>query len=227
MMGIDWVIDRIPGVRRINFSLKSNNKKIAVLAEPVFLGLILGILLSAIGGYAWRDCLATGMTMAGVMFLLPRMVKILMEGLAIISNGMQEFLSKRFPGRKINLGMDMAVMLGDSEIISLALIMTPITLLLAVVLPGNTLLPFTDLPALTYFVTAPVVAARRNSFRSLLLSVIMITIMLYIATDLAPYFTTVGQSSGLVDGSMRSVSALSGGGEMIAWVMIKIISLFT
>lgn len=126
----------------------------------------------------------------------------------------------------MNIGMDLAVLLGDKEVITMAMIMVPITLVLAIILPYNKLLPFTDLPAMTYFMVAPVMAGKRNSFRSLLIGVIVICGMLFIATDLAPLFTQVGTSSGLIDAGSGSVSALSGGGEVLAWIVIKILSVF-
>ena len=55
---------------------------------------------------------------------------------------------------------------------------------------------------------------------------IVICGMLFIATDLAPLFTQVGTSSGLIDAGSGSVSALSGGGEVLAWIVIKILSVF-
>ncbi|MDT2659789.1 PTS transporter subunit IIC [Enterococcus hulanensis] len=224
---IDKLLDKIPGINKIKFSLSSLNPKIAFLGEPLFLGFILGFILPLISNLGIETALSTGVGMASVMFILPRMVKILMEGLSPLSTAAQEYMSKKFPGRKINIGMDLAVLLGDKEIITLSMLMVPITLLLAVVLPGNKVLPFTDLPALTYFMTAPVIAAKRNSFRSLLIGIIVIISMLYIATDLAPLFTSIGHSSGLVDADATSVSALSSGGEVIAWIIVKIVSLFS
>lgn len=224
---IDQLLDHIPGLNKIKFSLNSLNPQIAFLGEPIFLGFILGFVLPLISNLGLETALATGVGMASVMFILPRMVKILMEGLSPLSTAAQEFMSKKFPGRKINIGMDLAVLLGDKEIITMSMLMVPITLFLAVILPGNKVLPFTDLPALTYFMTAPVIAAKRNSFRSLVLGILVIISMLYIATDLAPLFTSIGHSSGLVDADAASVSALSSGGELIAWIIVKIVSLFS
>ena len=225
-MGIDKLIEKIPGINKVHFSLTKLNPKISFLGEPIFLGFILGFILTLISGQGWEAALMSGVGMGAVMFLLPRMVKILMEGLSPLSNAAQSFMSKKFPGRKVNIGMDMAILLGDKEIITIAMVMVPITLILAVILPGNKLLPFTDLPSLTYFMAPAVLAARRNSFRSLVIGIIVIIGMLYIATDLAPLFTSVGQARGLVETGSQSVSALSGGGEFIAWVIVKITSLF-
>lgn len=222
LMGIDWVIEKIPGINKISFSLTKSKSKMSFLTEPMFLGFILGFILSMLSGLGWEAALTGGVSMAAVMFILPRMVKILMEGLSPLSGAAQEFMSKKFPGRKINIGMDMAILLGDSEVISVAMIMVPITMMLAVILPGNVVLPFTDLAALTYFMVAPVMAGRRNSFRTLIYAIITISIYLLIASNFAPLFTQVGHSSGLIENSIQSVSALSAGGEWIGWLLTKI-----
>ncbi len=226
MMGIDWLLDKVPGLNKINFSLTKTKSGLSFLTEPMFLGFVLGFVLSIISGLGWEAALTSGVSMAAVMFILPRMVKILMEGLSPLSGAAQEFMSKKFPGRKINIGMDMAILLGDSEVISAAMIMVPITMLLAVVLPGNVLLPFTDLASLTYFMVAPVMAAKRNSFRTLIYAVITISIYLLIASNFAPLFTQVGHDSGLIKESIQSVSALSAGGEWIGWLLTKIAQIF-
>ncbi|MBR3228392.1 MAG: hypothetical protein IKF68_07610 [Erysipelotrichaceae bacterium] len=223
--GIDWILDHIPGVNKINVNFGETNKKWSFLTEPIFLGFILGFVLSLICGVDWQSALTAGVGMAAVMFVLPRMVKILMEGLSPISNAAQEFLSEKFPGRHLNIGMDMAVVLGDRDIITMAMIMVPVTILLSMVLPFNRMLPFTDLPAMTYFMVAPVMAGKRNSFRTIIIAVIYISFQLFVATNLAPLFTSVAMGSGLIDASSGMVSALSGGGELIAWIQIKIIQL--
>ena len=83
--GIDWVIDHIPGVRKINFNLKSIPSKVSFLAEPIMIGFLIGGGLALLARYDWDQCLNVGMTMAAAMFLLPRMISILMEGLSPIA----------------------------------------------------------------------------------------------------------------------------------------------
>ncbi|BES66571.1 PTS galactitol transporter subunit IIC [Gottschalkiaceae bacterium SANA] len=224
---IDKLIDKIPGLNKINFNLKNTNSKYSFFAEPMILGLILGTGLGFLSGYGWDKAIVTGVNMAGIMLILPRMVKILMEGLTPIANGAQEFMNARFPGRQVNIGMDFAIMLGDSEVITTALILTPVTLLIAMVLPGNRLLPFMDLPALPYFITAAVLAAKRNSFRAILISTIMIIAILLIATDMAPLVTEIGKASGLVEPGVQSASSMSMGIELIGWVVTKFFGIFS
>ena len=66
------------------------------------IGLLLGAGIGALAGYGVGDIINIGISMAAVMILMPRMVKILMEGLMPVSESAREWLAKRF-GDKRNL----------------------------------------------------------------------------------------------------------------------------
>ena len=110
---LNWVMDRIPGINRIEISTETIEKRFGVFGEPVVLGLIIGLVLGLIGYYNAGDfgtvlskVLGTGMTLAAVMLLLPRMVKVLMEGLLPVSDAAQEFVRKRTGDRELLVGLD-------------------------------------------------------------------------------------------------------------------------
>ena len=100
-----------------------------------------GIVLGLIAKYDIKDSLNLGMSMAGVMFLMPRMVRILMEGLIPVSEAAKKFMQKRFAGNEFYIGLDSAVAIGHPSAIATALILVPITILLALIVPGNRVLP--------------------------------------------------------------------------------------
>ena len=225
-LGIDWIIDHIPGINKIRFSLGSTNEKYAFLTNPILLGFMLGLVLSLICGVDWQNSLRAGIGMGAVMFILPKMVSILIEGISPVSKAAQEFLSERFPGRHLNIGMDLAIAIGDKDVITMGMIMIPVTILLSMVLPFNRMLPFMDLPSMPYTMVAPVIASRRNSFRAFIIATVVIALQLYIATDLAPIFTSVAAASGLVDAGSGMVCSLACGGNLIGWIQIKIIQIF-
>lgn len=105
------------------------------------MGLILGIAIGILAGYDVGAVAQLGMSMGAVMFLMPRMVKILMEGLIPISESAREFMKSRFKGRELYIGLDAALSIGHPANISTGLILVPITLFLAVIIPGNKVLP--------------------------------------------------------------------------------------
>ncbi|MBR7336851.1 PTS galactitol transporter subunit IIC, partial [Klebsiella pneumoniae] len=76
----DKIIDKIPGVNRIHIDPENVQKKMGIFGEPMMVGTILGVLLGIIAGYDFKHILLLGISIGGVMFILPRMVRILMEG---------------------------------------------------------------------------------------------------------------------------------------------------
>ncbi len=86
----NWLIDLIPGVKNWKVDPDTIQKRFGVFGEPVILGLVIGLILGAMGYYnaeqAAVKILQTGMNLAAVMLLLPRMVQILMEGLIPFSD---------------------------------------------------------------------------------------------------------------------------------------------
>src|SRR5699024_5046570 len=137
-------------------------------------------------------------SLAAAMFLLPRMVAILMEGLMPISEAAREFVQKRFPGRSFYIGLDSAVAIGQPSVIATSLILVPVTLLMAVVLApaGNRVLPLVDLATIPFIVAVMVPIFRGNIVRSVIGGAVLIGGGLFIATWIAPVFTQVAVDSG-------------------------------
>ncbi|WP_373895455.1 galactitol-specific PTS transporter subunit IIC [Virgibacillus sp. CBA3643] len=221
------LLQKVPGVKNWNADPDTIQKRFGVFGESMFIGLILGAAIGALAGYNIGEIIEIGMSMAAVMVLMPRMVKILMEGLMPVSESAREWLNKRFGDREIHIGLDAAVLLGHPAVISTALILVPITVLLAVILPGNALLPFGDLASIPFIVAFIVGAARGNIIHSVIVGTVMITISLYLATDVAPIFTQMAETAEiqLPEGSTQ-VSAIDQGGNLVHWVIFKVFSLF-
>lgn len=223
IMGLDKVYDKIPGIRKIKLDGETIQQKLGIFGEPITLGLILGAGLGALAGYDFAAIIGLAVNMAAVMFLLPRMVKILMEGLLPLSDDAKKFLAKRFPGRELNIGLDAAVGTGSPMVVAAALIMIPVTLFLAFVLPGNQLLPLVDLASLPFFMIWPVVAHKGNLFRALISGSFMMIAMLYIGTALAPTATAIAQSTQFAfpEGA-SAISSLDIGAHLVPYIVYKL-----
>ncbi|MCG1009727.1 PTS galactitol transporter subunit IIC [Salinicoccus sp. ID82-1] len=220
-------LQKIPGVKNWNADPDSIQKRFGVFGESIFIGLFLGAVIGALAGYGVGEVIEIGMAMAAVMVLMPRMVKILMEGLMPVSESARTWLNKRFGDRDIYIGLDAAVALGHPAVISTALILVPITVLMAIILPGNAVLPFGDLATIPFIVAFIVGAARGNIVHSVIVGTVMIAISLYIATDVAPIFTEMAQTADLdmPEGSVQ-VSSIDQGGNIVNWIIFKIFALF-
>ncbi|MEC2159707.1 galactitol-specific PTS transporter subunit IIC [Virgibacillus halodenitrificans] len=220
-------LQRIPGIKNWNADPETIQKRFGIFGESIFIGLFLGAAIGALAGYNVGEIIEIGMAMAAVMVLMPRMVKILMEGLMPVSESAREWLNKRFGDKEIYIGLDAAVALGHPAVISTALILVPITVVLAVILPGNAVLPFGDLATIPFIVAFIVGAARGNIVHSVIVGMIMIALSLYIATDVAPMFTQMAENANfeMPEGSAK-ISSIDQGGNIVNWVIYKLFSLF-
>ncbi|CDO03779.1 PTS system galactitol-specific EIIC component [Oceanobacillus picturae] len=220
-------LQKVPGIKNWNSDPETIQKRFGIFGESIFIGLFLGAAIGALAGYSVGDVIEIGMAMAAVMVLMPRMVKILMEGLMPVSESAREWLNKRFGDREILIGLDAAVALGHPAVISTALILVPITVVLAVILPGNAVLPFGDLATIPFIVAFIVGAARGNIVHSVIVGTVMIAISLYIATDVAPMFTQMAENAdfNMPEGSAQ-ISSIDQGGNIVNYVIYKLFSLF-
>lgn len=186
---LNKLFDRIPGLNKIEINPETASEKFGILGEPTIVGLILGIIIGLLAKYDVKGALNLGMSMAGVMFLMPRMVKILMEGLIPVSEAAKKFMQKKFAGAEFYIGLDSAVATGHPAAIATALILVPVTILLAVIVPGNRVLPFGDLATIPFMVAMVAPICRGNVFRSVIIGALVIAVGLLIATNVAPLHT--------------------------------------
>lgn len=229
VLGIPLVklVQKIPFIKNLNADPETIQKRFGIFGEPIFMGLILGSILGLLAGYPAGKTIQIGMSMAAVMVLMPRMVKILMEGLMPISESARELLQKKFGAQNIYIGLDAAVAIGHPAVISTALILVPITVVLAVILPGNHVLPFGDLATIPFIVAFIVGASRGNIIHSVIVGTVLIALSLYMATDLADLHTqmAIDAKFKMPEGASK-ISSIDQGGNLINYVIYRIFALF-
>ncbi|HFW5596786.1 TPA: PTS galactitol transporter subunit IIC [Salmonella enterica subsp. enterica serovar Saintpaul] len=221
----DKIIDKIPGVNRIHIDPENVQKNMGIFGEPMMVGTILGVLLGIIAGYDFKHILLLGISIGGVMFILPRMVRILMEGLLPLSEAIKKYLNAKYPGRDdLFIGLDIAVAVGNPAIISTALILTPISVFIAFLLPGNKVLPLGDLANLAVMASMIVLACRGNIFRAVITAIPVIVADLWIATKIAPFITGMAKDVNfkMAEGSSGQVSSFLDGGNPFRFWLLEI-----
>lgn len=194
---MNWILDKIPGVNKLNFSLKDAKKYLGFFGEPMIMGLILGGVIGALAGYDFSGIAGVAVNMAAVLVLIPKMTSLFMEGLMPISEGAKKFTKKRFKGRDLFIGLDAAVVSGNPDVITTSLIVIPLTILLAVVLPGNRVLPFADLAVIPFRVALIVALTRGNLFKNILIGLVTTAAILLAGSYTAPVLTELAQSVGI------------------------------
>lgn len=220
-------IGKIPVIKDLHADPETIQKRFGIFGEPMMMGIILGLVLGLLAGYDLGKVLQIGMSMGGVMLLLPRMVKILMEGLIPVSESVREFLQKRFGGRELHIGLDAALSVGHPSTMATALILVPITIFLAVILPGNRVLPFGDLATIPFYIAFIVGATRGNIVHSVITGTILLALSLYMATDYAEVHTLMlHQAQFKMPEGAAQMSTLDMGGNLFNWIILKLAQLF-
>lgn len=218
---IEWLLDRIPGIRNINFNSEKLEERFGVVGEPMFIGLVLGIVLGALAGYDVKGILQLGIQMAAVMVLMPMVVKCIMEGLIPISEAARSMLQKRFKGEKFYIGLDPALLLGDTQVVAASLVFVPLTIVIALLVPGNKVLPFGDLATIGFFISMAVGIHRGNLFRTLISGFVIMFLTIWIATQTIGLHTELAKQADKLPEGVAQVASLDQGGAPITYILTQ------
>ena len=221
---IDAILDKIPGVKKINFNSNKLEEKFGVIGEPVIIGSVLGIVIGLLAGFPVSDVLQLGIQMAAVMVLMPTVVKFIMEGLMPIAEAAREMLDKRFQGENYYIGLDPALLLGNSQVVAASLLFVPLTLIIAIFVPGNSVLPFGDLATIGFFISLAVGVHKGNLFRTIISGTVIMFITIWIADKMIGVHTQLANNVGAVSGGQQ-IASLDQGGSPITYILTELLTL--
>lgn len=235
---VNALIDKIPGLNKIDINVRSMQEKFGVFGEPVLLGSIIGLVIGLLAGYGLLPVTTTAadgtavttpsflslaVSMGAVMVLIPKMAALLMEGLLPISDAASSFIQKHFQSRgKIYIGLDSAVGTGHPVTLTLALILVPLCIALSFILPGNKVMPLVDLAVIPYMFVLITPIVNENGFRGLIVGIIVLAVGLYIATDLSPLITTAAQNVNFDMGGATAISSICDGANPLTWIIVRL-----
>ena len=103
---------------------------------------------------------------------------------------------------------------------SSSLLLVPITILLAVILPGNQTLPFGDLATIPFVVCLMAAVFRGNIVRTVVGGAIYMTSIFYITSWVAPLVTQAAKAANFDLGGNTSITALAEGGLWPTWLFV-------
>ena len=230
-IGINWVLDKIPGFSKLDIDAEGLKKKFGVLGEPLVLGVIVGALIGALAQLDIKKILFLGVTMGAVMELIPRITRLFIDGLMPISEKTQEVVKKKFNGKKVYIGMSPALVIGHPTTLVVSLLLIPVTLGLAVILPGNEFLPLASLAGMFYVFVMVLPYTKGNVVKTFIIGLIALAIGLWFVTDMAPAFTmaahTVFEQTG--DKAADIPAGFEGGAldfasSLFGWVIYKCVN---
>ena len=236
--GLNWCMDRIPGFNKLDIDAEGMKKKFGLLGEPLFLGVIVGIAIGCLSYPSWSEIanhipaiLGLGIKMGAVMELIPRITGLFIEGLKPIAEATKDMVSRKFKNTAgINIGMSPALVIGHPTTLVVSLLLIPVTLLLAVILPGNEFLPLASLAGMFYVFPAVLPVTKGNVVKTFVIGLVALTIGLYFVTDLAPWFTLAAQDvyARTGDAAVAIPDGFQGGAldfasSLFSWVIFHLI----
>ena len=195
-MVMDKVYDHIPVLKDAKGDVRALNRRMGALGDPIVIGFVLGVVLGVACSYGFRETIELGINLGAVMLLMPRMVKVIMEGLMPISEAARIFMQKRFSGEEYYIGLDSAVACGHENCVAISVLIIPFYILFAIITPGNQTLPFGALAGTVFAGCITNGIHHGNFIRTYLTCIIQTVIGLYIGTLIGPLFTQLAQSIG-------------------------------
>lgn len=220
---VNKILDVIPGINKIKLDANDIQKKFGLFGDPAILGTLIGVLLGILAKYNVDKTLNLAVVMGAVLVLTPKMAAILMEGLMPVSEAVQELIQRKFEGKaKLYIGLDSAVSVGHPVTLAVSLVMVPVTLILALIIPGNQFLPFASLAGLPFMFVLITPLAKGDFFRTFVIGVIVVGVGLLIGTNISPLFTeaAVAAKFAIPDGA-RAISSIDYGSSPLPWIIVK------
>jgi PTS system galactitol-specific IIC component len=190
------IVDYLPGLNRPKADMARIQKRLGVFGEPALIGFALGFALTLIAGLGviplpdlLSDSLTAAVRMCAVFALTPKMIAFLMRGIGPLADAARTLARKRFKNRGlVCIGLDAACGFGHPLVLTCTPILTSVCVFLAVLLPGNRLLPFAGFAFVPYILVAVLPVTKGAFFRSLIVGAISVAVMLYCGSGLAELF---------------------------------------
>jgi len=223
---VAMLLDRIPLFDRLKTDPQSLRERIGVFGENHTIGFILGLLIGLIGGFDLKSALATAVVGAVGLSIMPIVAAMFVGALGPIQEAAGEFMKARFPGRLFSIGLDCSFMAGLPSLWTAAILLIPVLLLFAIILPGNRILPFGSI-LLIESTIGSVVLARNDLIKTLIYAVLISITRIYTATFFAATITTLSSVARLTEAPTGFSNYTWMGMSYMNWVMLKIADIFS
>ncbi len=228
---VDWIIDRIPLLNTIVYNpeknhsdhgtLDGNRSLLSLISEPMVIGTLMGLVLAIAADYNVKDTLELSVHIAAVMFILPKSAGLIGEAMIPVTSALRTQVEKRFPHRtNLVVALDTGFLMSHRSVIVTGLILMALAILIALILPGNKVLPLGDLPNLISVMSISVLIFNGNVFRAVLAGIPIIITFMLVATHLAPKYTELArQTTAFNMENMGLITAFTDGGHQVRYVL--------
>jgi len=145
--------------------------------------------------------------LATALVLLPMMSGIVMQALVPVSEAAANFMQQRTKGRQVFIGVDPAIAVGHPAVLAVTILMVPVMVGLAFIVPGAVNVPLADLPALLFlwvFVAAP---NKGDMLRTFISAIFMGILGTFLSILVAPWLAMVAANSGISETTAQATSS--------------------
>ena len=199
-IAMDWVLNKL-GLNKIKADPVHVRTRLGFIGEPMTLGLFLGIFIGIMGNLnalntlaAWGTILYCGIATSAVMAVFPKISSIFAGSFSAITEASKK--SVKGTAGQWYLSVNDAAGYGESATLITGLVLMPIIMIVAFILPGNRALAVIDLVAIPYLIQPIVAVSNGNIAKSVVSGIIWFAVTLLVCTWTAPMFTSVALSVG-------------------------------
>ena len=197
---VNKIFDAIPGVRDWDINIEHLREKLGVLVDTPVLGAIVGLFIGLISRQSIMSSLTIAAQMSACLVLLPKIAGLLMEGLNPLSVAIRKYMqSKNSEGKELIIGMDIATGIGEPCGVTVAVLMIPLIVVVALVCPWIKSFPALLLGGTIYWSVMASMVNKKNVLRALVTSVLFVTIALTFATLCAQTCGQIIVNAGLAE----------------------------
>lgn len=195
-MILNIFIDRfIPFIDKFDFDAETLNKKIGFWGSKFAIGVYLGVFIGVLGQQSVPEIFTLAFTAGVALELFGLVGGWFGPAIEPLSGGISTMMSKRLRGRKLLVAIDWPILASRAEIWAVANILAPILLLIAMVLPGNQVLPLGGI-ILTVLTPALLLVTKGKVIRMTLIGTVLIPLFLWAATLIASFLTETSIAMG-------------------------------
>ncbi|CAH1852211.1 PTS galactitol transporter subunit IIC [Convivina praedatoris] len=192
------------GLNKINITPERLKEKMGIFGEPTMIGAILGLILGFLANLnhlgslkAWGQILFFAVQLATVMTIFPMIAHLFGKAFKPITSEISNRYRKEDEksGASVTnkkrwfIAVDDGLGYGESATLISGMILMPVMLVLAVILPGNKMIPVVDLIALPFMLESMVAIHRGNMTKIFASAIVWFSLGLYAGTYMAPMYT--------------------------------------
>jgi galactitol PTS system EIIC component len=233
---VQWLIARTPVLKSLGYFPERQTQEtqhavpktgfsaMGLLGEPMVMGLCMGIALALAAGYSLQATLEMGVHIAAVMFILPQCAGLIGKAMAPITSALRDQVARRFPSRtNLVVALDTGFLMGHKAVIMTGLILMALAIVIALVLPGNKVLPLGDLPNLISVMALAVLMLRGNVVHAVLAGIPVVITFLLIASHMAPLYTSLALKTPSFNAQgLGQITAFTDGGHQVRFMLFSL-----